>query len=97
MMLFDWRDAKAAKNLKKHKVSFNTASLVFDDPNTVFYQDRAEEDGKMRWHAVGCASGKAMITVVHTVTEYGQDDLYEIISAWYSTPKEIRLYQVSAG
>jgi uncharacterized protein len=29
---FDWCEVKSRANLKKHKVSFETASLVFDDP-----------------------------------------------------------------
>jgi uncharacterized DUF497 family protein len=29
---FEWSDAKAHGNLKKHDVSFEMARLVFDDP-----------------------------------------------------------------
>jgi uncharacterized DUF497 family protein len=29
---FEWDEAKNRKNQKKHDVSFETASLVFDDP-----------------------------------------------------------------
>ena len=30
---FEWDDAKAAANIKKHGVSFEAAQLVFGDPN----------------------------------------------------------------
>lgn len=29
---FEWDEAKAASNLKKHGVSFEEASTIFDDP-----------------------------------------------------------------
>ena len=32
---FEWDDAKAASNLSKHNVSFETARLAFADPNWV--------------------------------------------------------------
>ena len=31
-MRFEWDEDKNRRNLAKHKVSFDTASLVFDDP-----------------------------------------------------------------
>ena len=31
-MQFEWGDEKDRRNLAKHKVSFETARLVFDDP-----------------------------------------------------------------
>jgi len=32
---FEWDDAKAETNLKKHGVTFEEASTVFDDPNAL--------------------------------------------------------------
>ncbi len=36
---FEWDDAKAAANLKKHQVSFATAARVFDDPDLYIVAD----------------------------------------------------------
>jgi len=37
---FEWDKNKAFSNLKKHKVSFDEASTVFDDPlASIFYYE----------------------------------------------------------
>jgi uncharacterized protein len=45
---FEWNEAKAAANLKKHGVSFETAVRAFDDPFSLSEQDRIEA-GEQRW------------------------------------------------
>jgi uncharacterized DUF497 family protein len=50
---FEWDDAKAEANLKKHKISFRAASRVFDDPLVLIEQDLAEDYGEDRFVAVG--------------------------------------------
>ena len=37
---FEWDEAKNRKNQKKHDISFETASLVFEDPLRISIQDR---------------------------------------------------------
>lgn len=39
---FEWDDAKAHANLKKHHVSFELAARVFFDPLALSFQDRIE-------------------------------------------------------
>lgn len=39
-LYFEWDEAKNQKNQKKHDVSFETASLVFEDPLRISIQDR---------------------------------------------------------
>lgn len=36
---FEWDKKKAASNLKKHKVSFDEAMTVFDDPLANIFDD----------------------------------------------------------
>jgi hypothetical protein len=44
-MQFEWDDNKAASNLSKHRVSFEEAKTVFDDPLYVdFYDPDHSED-----------------------------------------------------
>jgi uncharacterized DUF497 family protein len=51
-MRFEWDPNKSRANRRKHGVSFETASLVFDDPNHLSVQDRFEE-GEERWQTLG--------------------------------------------
>ena len=45
-MRFEWDEDKNRRNLAKHKVSFETAKSVFDDPRALSIQDRGV------WHAI---------------------------------------------
>ena len=92
MMLFEWDDAKAEANLKKHGVSFPDATLVFDDPGLQVTVDQVV-DGEQRWQATGSARGEAVLLVVHTVIGNDEDERIRIISARRATRREIRRYQ----
>jgi uncharacterized protein len=50
---FEWEAAKAEANVAKHKISFESAAKVFDDPNIVLMKDRIDETGEQRWNAIG--------------------------------------------
>ena len=65
MAEFTWDDAKNRLNQRKHGVSFETASLVFDDPHALMLQDRIE-DGEERWQAIGRISDAVVLVVAHT-------------------------------
>lgn len=47
-MRFEWNQDKDRANQAKHKVSFGTACLVFNDPHHLSMQDRYEH-GEERW------------------------------------------------
>jgi uncharacterized DUF497 family protein len=44
-MRFEWDEDENRRNLAKHKVSFETASQVFDDPQALSVQDRVMTSG----------------------------------------------------
>lgn len=48
---FEWDPEKAKSNLRKHRVSFETAAHVFTDPFAVTEQDRIER-GERRWQTL---------------------------------------------
>jgi uncharacterized DUF497 family protein len=50
---FDWGDAKAEANLRKHEISFREASRVFDDAFAVRVQDFTQDYGEDRFVATG--------------------------------------------
>ena len=63
---FDWDDAKAEANYRKHCVDFETASEVFDDPFAVERFDSLSPDhGEDRYLIIGMAGGR-LLTVVYT-------------------------------
>ena len=50
---FEWDPEKAAANLKAHKVSFEEAVTVFQDPLTVVHPDPDHSEGERREILVG--------------------------------------------
>jgi len=50
MILFEWNEAKAESNQRKHGISFERAKFVFADPYALAEQDRwkAESVGGRR-------------------------------------------------
>ena len=91
-VLFEWNEDKNEVNRRKHGISFATASRIFDDPRVIQYVERIE-DGEERWHAIGHVAGSLLLlTVVHTWTENGTDELVRIISARRASTGERRIY-----
>ena len=39
ILRFEWDSKKAASNLRKHRVSFEEAALIFNDEFATFYED----------------------------------------------------------
>jgi uncharacterized DUF497 family protein len=88
VLRFEWDEAKAASNLRKHGVSFDAACAVFDDA------DRLEEDdlfsqGEYRMIAIGRVE-RLVITVVFTEPE---ESVVRLISARLATAIERRAYE----
>ena len=52
-MELEWDADKAARNLKKHGVSFEDAELVFYDSGRVEAYDGREDYGEDRWATIG--------------------------------------------
>jgi uncharacterized DUF497 family protein len=59
-MLYEWDDEKNQSNQQKHKLSFETACFVFDDPNAPSYPERIV-DGEERYHAIGMIGDVAVV------------------------------------
>ncbi len=84
-MRFEWDEAKAALNVRKHGVAFEVAARVWNDPRHLVVFDRVE-CGEERWHAIGLVRGVVILTVVHALP--ADDDAIRIISARKATPTE---------
>lgn len=91
MLRFEWDEEKDIINRRKHRIGFETAKLVFDDPGCLTFVERVES-GEERWHAIRHVNGRAIVTVVHTYRSVGQDDLIRIVSARRAGANERKLY-----
>jgi uncharacterized DUF497 family protein len=92
-MRLEWDGEKNRINQEKHGVAFESAALVFNDPNVMFRKDRIG-DGEQRWHAIGAAEG-AVLLVVHVYRmekENGEEETIRIISARETDKRERRIY-----
>ncbi len=63
-MIFDWDDAKAESNRKKHGVSFAEAATAFSDPNAVEFLDKDNSDKEDRWILVGLSLKTRVLLIV---------------------------------
>ena len=91
-MRFTWDEAKNRGNQRKHRVSFETAALVFDDPRQISRLDR-EVEGELRWHTIGMVKSMQVLQVAHTISESDdEEEVIRIISARKTTPQERRIY-----
>lgn len=89
MLLFEWDQAKARKNIKNHGVSFDEASSVFSDVLSLTIYDPLHSEEEDRFILVGNSFRNRIIVVVHT--ERG--DKIRIISARKATKNERMQYE----
>ena len=90
-MRFDWDQRKAVSNFKKHKVSFETAITVFDDPYALIAPDEKHSTAKEKREWIIGVSDKGVLVVVFTKRTQGS--VYRIISARKANKQERRLYE----
>ena len=91
-MRFLGDEKKSRLNFAKHKVSFEIASLVFEDPHSISRFDRTKE-GEERWQTLGVPVGIAVLLVAHADYEEGGEEVLRIISARKATPHEREIYE----
>ncbi len=83
---FEWDDEKAKRNLQKHGVSFETATMVFYDEGRIEIFDEAHSIDEERYITIGMA-GKVLFVVY---TE--RHDNIRLISARPATLLEKKVY-----
>lgn len=93
-MRFIWDEHKNRRNRLKHKVSFETAVLVFDDPHAISIQDRFVQDEE-RWQTLGLIEGVVVLLVAHSIEVEGGEETIRIVSARKATPRERGIYAQS--
>lgn len=90
MPRYEWHQQKATRNLKKHTVSFDEASTVFNDPLARIFDDPDHSIIELREIIVGHSVVGRFIMVSFTEKEPG---LVRIISARQMTRKERTDYE----
>jgi uncharacterized DUF497 family protein len=91
---FEWDEAKADANVRKHSVTFELASTVFHDPRLLTVADLEHSDTEERWFSVGCASNGAVLSVVYLWSDADPAATnIRLISARKATRAESRQYQ----
>jgi uncharacterized DUF497 family protein len=85
---FEWNAAKAAGNLRKHRVSFEKACEVFFDPFVRLTDAGGQSEA--REAAIGLTEDWALLFVVHIVRE---PDAIRIVSARPATAMERKHYE----
>jgi uncharacterized DUF497 family protein len=84
---FEWDAAKAERNASDHGVTFDNATLVFDDAFALEWLDDREDYGEDRFVIIGMVDGR-LLYVAYTM----RADVYRIISARGAEPNERRQY-----
>lgn len=86
---FEWDAAKASENLKIHRVSFEEAKSVFNDPLLLTFPDPEHSDEEHRSINIGVSSHSRILLVVFT----DRKGKLRIISSRKATAKEKKLYE----
>jgi uncharacterized DUF497 family protein len=89
VLTFEWDEEKAAKNLKNHRISFEEAKTVFNDPLSITVADPDHSIDEDRYIDIGISSQGRLLVVVYT--ERGQN--IRLISSRKATKREQRAYE----
>jgi len=88
-MEFEWNDQKAKSNLRKHRVTFEEAAMVFSDFLSFTYDDEGHSQVERRYATLGMSNQGRILVVAHTM----RGEQIRIISAREATPQERRWYE----
>jgi uncharacterized DUF497 family protein len=88
-MEFEWNPDKAVINLRKHNISFQEATTVFDDSLSVTFPDPDHSIGEDRYVIIGMSRLGQLLVVSHA----DRENRTRIISARRATRQERRFYE----
>jgi uncharacterized DUF497 family protein len=88
-LVFEWDEEKALRNRVKHRVSFEEACTVFDDPLAVTTGDPRHSTTEDRFVTVSTSAEGRLLVVAHT----DRENRIRLISARRATAGERRHYE----
>jgi len=86
---FEWGEEKANANLRKHKVGFEEAKTIFNDPFSITISDPQHSIDEHRFIDIGYSSQERLLVMVYTERE----SKIRIISCRKAAKSEKRLYE----
>lgn len=87
---FEWDSHKAATNIRKHGVSFDEASTVFDDPLAAIFDDETHATTEARELIIGHSVAGRFLLVAFTERP---GEMLRLINARVVTRKERQDYE----
>lgn len=88
-MKFEWEGRKANANLRKHRLDFEEASSVFEDPLALTFLDEDHSVDERREITIGCTMKQRVVFVSHC----SRGGTFRIISARFATNSERQQYE----
>jgi len=86
---FEWDEAKARENLKKHKVGFDEGKTIFNDPFLLTFPDIDTSDAEERYVNIGLSIRDRVLVLIHTERQ----GRIRIISCRKASARERRHYE----
>jgi uncharacterized protein len=88
-VLVEWDEDKAVANLEKHRVSFEEARTIFDDPLFVDFYDPEHSRDEHRFLIIDQSKQDRLLIASYTE----RNDTIHLISARELTPRELESYE----
>ncbi len=88
-LTFEWDEAKARENLKKHKVGFDEGKTIFNDPFLLTFPNIDTSDAEERYVNIGLSMRDRVLVLIHT-ERHGK---IRIISCRKASARERRHYE----
>ena len=86
-LVFEWDEAKADANYRKHRITFQVAARAFDDSHGLDLVDDRMDYGEERWLRIALVEGRVL-----SGTYTRRAGAVRIVSARTSTRRERRMY-----
>lgn len=91
---FEWNPIKAKQNIRKHKINFERAAMIFRDPYMISLFDDEHSQEEDRWISIGKNGYGILLVVSHTFREIDMSLCnIRIISARKAVKREIKQYE----
>ncbi|HEX5836950.1 MAG TPA: BrnT family toxin [Anaerolineales bacterium] len=88
---FEWDEKKARSNLKKHDVSFEEGTTIFNDPLIATIPDPDHSNDEDRYISIGISVQGRLLVVVHTERE----EIIRLVSCRKATSAERKYYEAN--
>lgn len=86
---FEWDEAKARSNFRKHGVRFDESRAVFDDPYAITIADEHMNPPEQRFVGIGLGALGRVLVVVYAY----RGDNFRVISVRVAAPHERAAYE----